>query len=102
MRSEVIELIEMGPLPNSTEAADDMLRLEEYQRLLEAIEQPVTDDEAVALAGLFGPDECFGLAWALVHLIESAPGWPMLDRIAADDNEWRSLLRSRAERGTTS
>jgi hypothetical protein len=101
MRPEVAELIQMGPLPSSAVAVDDMLRLEEYQRLLEAIEQPVTDDEAIALAGLFGPDECFGLAWALVHLIESAPGWPMLDLVAADDNAWRSLLRSRAERRAT-
>jgi hypothetical protein len=99
MRAEVRELVTMGPLPSTADAADDMLRLEVYQRLLESIEPPVTDGEALALATLFGPDECFGLAWALLHLIESAPGWPMLDRIPADDNEWRVLLRTRAQRG---
>jgi hypothetical protein len=102
VRLEIVELIDMGPLPSSREAADDVIRLETYQRLIEAIEPPVTDDEAVALAGLFGPDECFGLAWALVHLIESAPGWPLLDRVPPDSSEWRLLLRSRAERGAES
>jgi hypothetical protein len=95
-------LLTMGPLPSSADAAEDMLRLEGYHRLLESIGQPITDDEALALATLFGPDECFGLAWALVHLIESAPGWPMLHKIPADDNEWRVLLRSRAQRGAAS
>lgn len=102
MRLEIAELIKMGQLPSTAQAAGDVRRLEAYQRLLEAIEPPVTDHEAIALTGLFGPDDCFGLAWALVHLIESAPGWPMLDRMAAGTNEWRSLLRSRVERGASS
>ncbi|MEU0382903.1 hypothetical protein [Streptomyces chartreusis] len=48
--------------------------ISETQRLLERIPKPVTDDEAQALATLFGPDNCFGLAWTLLHLIETAPG----------------------------
>ena len=41
--------------------------------MLESVAKPVTDDEAAALAQLFGPGDCFGLAWTLVHLVESAP-----------------------------
>ena len=77
----------------------NMMKLEEYQRLLNAISQPVSDEEAEALARLFGPDDCFGLAWTLVHLIESAPGWPLVDRLPAIDNEWIVLLRDRSGRG---
>jgi hypothetical protein len=99
MRPEVHELVAMGPLPDSSSGSGDMLRLEEYQRLLGAIAKPVSDEESAALAGLFGPDDCFGLAWTLVHLVESAPGWPLLDRLPSVDNEWVSLLRERATKG---
>jgi len=100
IREAVRQLLTLGPLPDSLVAADDVVKLEEYQRLLESIEKPVSDEEAMALVGLFGSDTCFGLAWTLVHLIESAPGWPLLDRPpdAAERSEWLHLLWSRAER----
>jgi hypothetical protein len=99
MRQEVQDLVAMGPLPDAAEAAEDVLRLEEYQRLLDLIPKPVTDDEALALAALFGPDDCFGMAWTLLHLIESAPGWPVLEQLPAGDNHWLSLIRERATKG---
>jgi hypothetical protein len=98
MRPEVQELVAMGPLPDSASAAGDMMKLEEYGRLLDAISKPVSDEEAEALVRLFGPDDGFGLAWTLVHLIESAPGWPFVDRLPAVDNEWIALLRDRSSR----
>jgi hypothetical protein len=99
IRAEIEQLVEMGPLPDSATAAKNSARLEDYQRLIEAIEKPVSGQEAQALAKLFGPDDCFGLAWSLVHLIESAPDWPQLDRLPDSGNEWIELLRSRAQRG---
>jgi hypothetical protein len=101
-RAAIRELAEMGPLPGNDVAAEDVLRLENYQRLLESIEKPVTDEEARVLVRLFGPDDCFGLAWALVHLVESAPGWPLLDEVPEAENEWLHLLRERSERGARS
>jgi hypothetical protein len=38
--------------------------------------------------GLFGPDDCFGLEWSLVGLVETAPGWPLADCLENTDNEW--------------
>ena len=73
-----------------------MMKLEERERLLDAIPRPVSNDEAIVLAGLFGPDDCFGLAWTLLHLIETAPGWPLLDRLPTVENRWIALLRERA------
>jgi len=48
--------------------------VERWQNLLAAVKTPVSDDEARALVRVFGPDDCFGLAWTLLHLIETAHG----------------------------
>jgi hypothetical protein len=98
LRPEVARLLDMGPLPDSATAAKDSTRLEEYQRLIDGIRKPVSDEEAQALAALFGPDDCFGLAWSLVHLIESSPGWPPAELLPDVDNEWTRLLVDRARR----
>jgi len=99
IRQAIQTLAGLGPLPVSSAAAEDLGRLESYQELLERITRPVSDEEAAVLMGLLGPDECFGLAWALVHLVESAPGWPLVEELSKSDNEWIKLLRDRASRG---
>ncbi|MFI6875467.1 hypothetical protein ACIBL6_18700 [Streptomyces sp. NPDC050400] len=40
---------------------------------LRAIARPVTREEAKALVSCFGPDDCYGVAWTLLHLIETGP-----------------------------
>jgi hypothetical protein len=94
MRSAVNELVKLGPLPSSVNP--DMARLESFQTLLAKIEQPISDDEARALVTLFGPDDCYGLAWTLVHVIETAPGWPLRDVLTGTGNEWIDRLKQRA------
>jgi hypothetical protein len=101
MRHAVHELARVGPLPSSDVATEEQLR--PYQELLASLTPPVTDEEARLLATLFGPDDSFGLAWTLLHLIESAPGWPLADLLEQNDedeneieNEWRARLRRRA------
>jgi len=100
IRPEFRQLVELGSLPSTEVATASPARLIALQRVLERIAKPVSMDEAAALTRLFGPDESFGLAWALVHLIESAPGWPRLDVLPVSDNEWVQLLRDRASRAT--
>jgi len=97
MRQEIIELIEHGTLPPSKGA--DVNWLKRHEELMNRVARPVTDEEACALAKLFGPDDCFGVAWSLVHLIETAPGWPLPSCLAASNNEWIRVLRNRADRG---
>jgi hypothetical protein len=99
VRTSIRELVALGPLPDSAAASEDLVRLETYQELLEGIVPPVTDEEAEALLTLFGPDECFGLAWAVLHLIESAPGWPFEREALESENPWVQLLHERASRG---
>ena len=47
MRAEILNLIELGPLPAEGLADPERIRL--HERLLEGISPPVTDDEARAL-----------------------------------------------------
>src|SRR5437660_3664431 len=99
MRDEIEELARMGPLPSSEIGMlpDQRKRIERYGLLIASIRKPVTDAEARVLVGLFGPDDCFEMAETLVHLIESAPGWPLWDCLENADNEWIQMLRQRLE-----
>jgi hypothetical protein len=85
LRHEVERLVALGPLPDE-EA--DASRIEQFQRALEAIAAPVSTEEAERLITVFGPDDCFGLAWTLLHLIESAPKSPIRAAPASGANEW--------------
>lgn len=92
VRPEVEDLVRAGRLPNEDAPVDDVVRA---QRLLEAVVAPVSDDEAQALLSVFGPDDCFGLSWTLVHLIETAPNSSTADYSAHADDEWVQLLLQR-------
>lgn len=94
MQQAISELEKLGPLPSSK--SRDLTILKKYQELIASIRPPVTDEDARALVRLFGPDECFGLAWSMLHLVESAPGWPLVDCLEGSDNEWIVRLRQRA------
>jgi hypothetical protein len=98
MGAAIHRLASLGPLPASSDA--DANQLADYQQLLESVPPPVSDTEAEVLAGLFPADrdECFGLAWTLVHLVETAPGWP-LPRCLQRSDGWIGYLRQRAVQG---
>ena len=96
MQSAIEELLKLGPLPSWANA--DIAELERMQNLVMQIRRPISDDEARELVRLFGPDDCFGLAWTLVHIIETAPGWPLHDALGGTPNEWVELLKGRALR----
>jgi hypothetical protein len=93
IRQVVDDFVRLGPLPDSSAPEETIAR---HQSLLMRITRPVTDEEAAALISCFGPDECYGLAWTLLHLVESAPGGiPIKERPPETANEWvRRLWRS--------
>lgn len=95
MRDEVRQLVKLGPLPDEQSATEEQLG--DIERWLLQISGPVSDEEARALVGLFGPDDCYGLAWTLLHLVETAPGWPLQDCLEAPGGEWGERLRGRVE-----
>jgi hypothetical protein len=91
MRKEVIALGKLGPLPDFQSILDnpegtDLLTI--YEGLIASIQRPVTDVEARVLLGILGPGDCFQAEWALIHLIETAPGWPLADCLVDTDNQW--------------
>ena len=71
-----------------------------YHDALASLADPATDAEAIALLPVLphGEDSLFGLAWSVLHFIETAPSWPIRD--ALDDRSWWvTFLRERADRG---
>ncbi len=97
VRTEVEELGKLGSLPSEDDAK--VAQLERVEELYRAIAKPITDDEARVLIELFGPDGCYGVASSFMHLIETAPGWPLRDCLQELNNEWKIELRDRAIRG---
>src|SRR5258706_16408292 len=96
VRQEVEELVQLGSLPAELNA--DVSKVEAFQRALEAIAAPVSLEEAEHLVTVFGPDDCFGLAWTLLHLVESAPQLPLKSEPPTEANEWIRELWARAHR----
>jgi hypothetical protein len=100
VRAEVRRFLQLGPLPSEeddSEAGDAAFG--ELERSLAAVRWPVSDDEARLLVRGFGADECFGLAWRLLHLVETSPTPVPAVEPAADANEWLRLLWSRQHDG---
>jgi hypothetical protein len=95
MQEEVIELRKLGPLPCSDDA--NVVVLKRFEELITSIRKPITDEEARVLVKTLGPDECYGLMWSLVGLIETAPGWPLADCLLNTSSEGVRLLRLRIE-----
>jgi hypothetical protein len=94
MRIEIVELANLGQLPSSSSQVE---RIMNWQAILEAIVPPVSNDEAAVLAELLPSteDDCFGLAWSLVHLIESSPGWPIPSCLDRHGHPWIEILKLR-------
>ena len=93
VRDAVREFARLGPLPAEDDSSEDAERkIDEAERGLLAITRPVTDDEAALLVRCFGPDNCFGLAWTLLHLVETAPSLPVSSPPPEDANPWLRRL----------
>ncbi len=92
MQQAVQDLVSHGTFPRASTA--DVHAVQRLEKLLSDVRVPLSDEEAKALVKLFGPDDCFGLAWSLLHLIESAPSWPIADALQGE-SEWIDTLRQR-------
>ena len=96
IRAEVSAFVQLVPLPKSRDAGQEQIK--KLEEALNKITPPISREEAIALATVFGPDDCFGLAWSVVHLIESTPGEIPLDEIPQSENQWIVSLRHTAAR----
>jgi hypothetical protein len=92
MRPEIVQLVSKGPLPS---LSSSITMIEGWHEALEKIKPPLSDEEAAALIGLFPAreDERYGLAWTLVHPVETTPNWPLREYLKDRDNPWIAHLR---------
>jgi hypothetical protein len=93
VRDEVHHFVALGPLPDSSASEDT---IQGYESALERIMPPVSIDEAKVLIRSFGKGDCNGLAWTLVHLIESGPRLPLGTEAETEGNEWIRTLWERS------
>lgn len=93
MQNAVRSLISLGPLPASSDADQEHLR--QVEAALAAVRTPLSQAEAEALLPVFGSDECFGLAWSLLHIVETAPDIVNVLANAGPGNLWVNTLRER-------
>ncbi|MGT2529560.1 hypothetical protein ACU4GG_22535 [Streptomyces nojiriensis] len=93
MRAEVLSFVADGPLPDWGAEEEEIDR---RVTQLEAIGKPVTGEEAAALVACFGTDDCYRVAWTLLHLIETGPNPVLTTKPAPDANEWHHRLYDRA------
>lgn len=96
MRKSVSDLISMGPLPS--EDSSDINLIQKYQDILHSIHLPLSDEEALRLVSLFGSDESYGLAWTLLHLIETSGKIFTRNEMAGKVNPWIERLISRSSK----
>lgn len=96
IRQAVQDIIDAGPLPTWRDP-DGSARISAISDLIEKAPTPLTDEEAQALTVCFGPDDALGAAWALLHLIETAPGamTATYGENGTADNEWVQKLNER-------
>jgi hypothetical protein len=92
MRPEVQTFVHDGSLPDWDASEEEIDRRDKQ---LSAISRPVTAEEAKALVSCFGPDDCYGVAWSLLHLIETGPNPVLTIKPAPDANEWHHTLWAR-------
>lgn len=96
MRQSVRSFVAAGVLPDEHSGADE-IRVREEQ--LAAITPPLTEKEARAMLTCFGPDDCYGLAWTMVHLIESC-GTDIVDEMPSEHVlPWLYMLWNRQQVG---
>lgn len=87
----------MKHLPTDRESEDNPERLELWQTLLDQLPAPVSDLEAIRLSTFFPVDDSdsYGLAWELLHLIETAPTWPIEKALSLAPDYWREMMTAR-------
>ena len=102
IRPEIEELERLGPLPADDDDYPGIDRkLFDVEHLLAVVDPPVTVEEARVLAALFPRDggTCYGLAWSLLHLIETLGVDDGLREVVpgVDSAQWRKMFEQRLE-----
>lgn len=101
IRNSVLALSDLGVMPTEEVAienidADYSEIIDNFHNLIESISKPISDEEAVILLNSFNKeDDCFGIGWGVIHLIETAPGWPLMDILRESNGYCIELIKQR-------
>ena len=95
MQKAIQTMVALGPMPSALEFTGDPDEISVWHDLLLQVQEPISDEEALALSGLFGPDSCFGLAHILVRILEKSPRWPVPGAFDHMHPEWSGPMMSR-------
>jgi hypothetical protein len=89
----------MGAMPDDTVDIGEA-ELSNWNAAIVALPVPLTDDEAIGLLNCFPADDglVFGVAWSLLHAVETAPYGPHLLSQLDQRSPWRAILWERASR----
>lgn len=93
IRKEVEKLAAFGKMPCSE---DGLEKIKSFEEKLHNIKTPISSEEALALKDLFNDneDDCFGLAWTLLHIVETTPTECLQD-LSKERGVWFSIIRQR-------
>lgn len=94
VRQSINELSKLGRFPADNEEISNE-KMSEYVSLIRGIKPPVTNEESIILCGLLGEDDFYGAAWTVLHLLETAPQWPIEEGIQEASPSWQEILRQR-------
>ena len=93
--SEIVDkLVDVGRLPASDRVDKDYL--ESFQALLREIDGDLDKSDSIRILQLLGPDDCFGLAWSIVHIAENCSEWPFFSEMSGVDPGWVRILEERS------
>jgi hypothetical protein len=95
-------LADLAPLGDEDDCPEDVLS--RVAAGIDSIVRPISTEEARMLLPLFArgaEDTLYGLMWSLLHLVETAPGWPPgeLFEYKYGDFPWIDLLIERVQSG---
>jgi hypothetical protein len=95
LRKEVADLVALGRLPSEDDPAS---AFEKFEAALKTISRPVTSSEAEQLIQVFpdSDESAYGLAWTLLHLIETARVVPLPS--SRPSGHWPRYLWDRSHR----
>lgn len=95
IRDEVNAVIALGRLPSSDA---DSASTDKWGKLLSNLKKPLNENESLALCSSLPilDDDCYGLAWSILHAIESCPVWSnkILSK-AKISGPWKDRLENR-------
>jgi hypothetical protein len=96
LRKPVTDLVALGSMPASRGYGG--IRGRRVRTEDPGTSTPLTTDEARALLPVFGTDDYFGLAWTLLHRVETAPDPVVAEEPDTNANWWVRPLWDRYHR----